>query len=259
MRQEERLQEIKKILTAKHRILTRDIAKTFNISFDTARRDVIHLTVTGQALRVHGGLLEMNRESAPSFLTRNQVDSPVKNKMAQMAKHFIHPGQCDFIGPSTTLKKLCGLLTGTDIEIVTNSLDNSLAMMQASLPNVYLLGGKINKQQRYNYSLAAINTLQQVKFDTAFIGAASIADDGAYSVKMSDAELVKTAVQRAKQVVVIAENYKFDKQTTIPYLSVPLHKIDVVITDYPLAEKWQRQFNSNTQVISVLKKEENYG
>ena len=55
MTQEERLIQIKKLLKEKHQLSTRMIARHFNVSFDTARRDVIHLTTTGQAFRVHGG------------------------------------------------------------------------------------------------------------------------------------------------------------------------------------------------------------
>lgn len=89
MTQEERLIQIKKLLKEKHQLSTRMIAQHFNVSFDTARRDVIHLTTTGQAIRVHGGLMEINQNSVPDFLARNEVQSPIKLKMAKMAKRFV--------------------------------------------------------------------------------------------------------------------------------------------------------------------------
>ena len=122
MTQEERLIQIKKLLKEKHQLSTRMIAQHFNVSFDTARRDVIHLTTTGQAIRVHGGLMEINQNSVPDFLARNEVQSPIKLKMAKMAKRFVHPGQCDFIGSSTILKQLCPMLNGIDMQVVTLSL-----------------------------------------------------------------------------------------------------------------------------------------
>ena len=73
MTQEERLIQIKQLLKKKHQLSTRQIAAHFNVSFDTARRDVIHLTETGQAIRVHGGLMEINCNSVPDFLARNPV------------------------------------------------------------------------------------------------------------------------------------------------------------------------------------------
>ena len=253
MTQEERIEEIKKMLTVKHHLVTRDLAKHFNVSFDTARRDILRLTSTGQAIRVHGGLMEVNRDDVPNFLARNQVDSPIKNKMAKMARRFVHAGQCDFIGPSTTLKQLCNLLNGLDAQIVTNSIDNSLELMQSELPSVRLLGGKINKKQRFNYSVTALNILRRIKFNTAFIGTSSVKEDGVYSNKMSDLELIKTAASRANQVILIAEKYKFMNHSTSPYMSIPLDKIDVLITDTPLPKDIQKNFAENTQIIPVMK------
>ena len=74
MTQEERLIQIKQLLKKKHQLSTRQIAAHFNVSFDTARRDVIHLTETGQAIRVHGGLMEINCNSVPDFLARKWLE-----------------------------------------------------------------------------------------------------------------------------------------------------------------------------------------
>ena len=169
MIQEERLVQIKKMLKKEHQVSTKEIAKKFGVSFDTARRDVIHLATTGQAVRIHGGMMEISQNDVPDFLARNQVQSPVKLKMAKMAKRFIHPGQCDFIGPSTTLKQLCPMLNGMDIQVVTNSIDNALSLLTSEFPSVRLLGGVINKQQRYIYSEAALETIRRIRFNTAFI------------------------------------------------------------------------------------------
>ena len=62
MTQEERIREIKKLLEQKHHLVTKDLTDYFNVSFDTARRDVLRLTSTGQAIRVHGGLLANRHE-----------------------------------------------------------------------------------------------------------------------------------------------------------------------------------------------------
>lgn len=254
MTQEERIREIKELLNKRHHLVTRDIADHFNISFDTARRDVLRITSTGQAIRVHGGLLANNQDGVPNFLMRSQIDSPVKTKMAQMALRFVHPNQCDFIGPSTTLKKLCELINGINLQIVTNSIDNSLELMQSRQPSVRLLGGKIDKEHRFSYSVTSLKTLERLSFNTAFIGASSVKSDGIYSNRMSDSELIRTAATRAKQVVVVAEQYKFNGQITSPFMSVPLSKVDVLITDSSLSQEIKQKFSPHTQIISVLRK-----
>ena len=253
MIQEERLVQIKKMLKKEHQVLTKEIAKKFGVSFDTARRDVIHLATTGQAVRIHGGMMEISQNDVPDFLARNQVQSPVKLKMAKMAKRFIHPGQCDFIGPSTTLKQLCPMLNGMDIQVVTNSIDNALSLLTSEFPSVRLLGGVINKQQRYTYSEAALETIRRIHFNTAFIGGSKIETDGVYTNLMLDAEVVRTATERANQIVLVAEKYKFMSHVISPYMSIPLDKVDVLITDTPLSDEMKKCFNPKTQIIPVLK------
>lgn len=253
MTQEERLMQIKQLLEKKHQLSTRQIAAHFSVSFDTARRDVIHLAETGQAIRVHGGLMEINRNSVPDFLARNQVQSPIKMKMAKMAKRFIHPGQCDFIGSSTSLKQLCSMLNGIDMQIVTNSIDNALSLLTTEIPSVRLLGGTINKKQHFIYSETALETLRKIHFNTAFIGGSRIRNDGVYTPSMADSKVVETAASRANQVVLVAEKFKFASLSSSPYMSVPLTQIDVLITDTPLPQELKQYFNPKTQIISVLK------
>lgn len=253
MAQEERIREIMRLLNEKHKLATKDLADYFHVSFDTARRDVLRLTSTGQAIRIHGGLLVNNQDDVPNFLLRNQIDSPIKKKMAQMAKRFVHPNQCDFIGPSTTLKKLCELINGMDMQIVTNSIDNSLELMHSNQPKVRLLGGKIDKEHRFSYSVTSLNTLERIAFNTAFIGTSSVKKDGIYSNKMSDSELIRVAASRAKQVIVVAEQFKFNSQNTSPFMSIPLSQIDVLITDNPLSQEIKQNFAPNTQIIPVLR------
>lgn len=253
MIQEERLVQIKKMLKKEHQVSTKEIAKKFGVSFDTARRDVIHLATTGQAVRIHGGIMEISQNDVPDFLARNQVQSPVKLKMAKMAKRFIHPGQCNFIGPSTTLKQLCPMLNGMNIQIVTNSIDNALSLLTSEFPSVRLLGGVINKQQRYIYSETALETIRRIRFNTAFIGGSKVDADGVYTSSMADAEIVRATASRAKQIVLVAEKYKFTNHSTSPYMSIPLNKVDVLITDTPLSDEVKQHFNSRTQIIPVLK------
>ncbi|MCT0165301.1 DeoR/GlpR transcriptional regulator [Lactobacillus helveticus] len=68
MNQEQHLLKIKELLKQRQHISTRELATYFKVSFDTARRDVIHLTSTGQAIRVHGGLMATRKSSITALL-----------------------------------------------------------------------------------------------------------------------------------------------------------------------------------------------
>lgn len=253
MQQEKRLEFIKEQLKQTDHLATKEIADLLGVSFDTARRDVIKLCSTGQAMRVHGGIIELDQQSVPTFLARKQIQSPLKKKMAEMAKRFVHPGDLDFIGPSTTLQQLCYQLNGMDLEIVTNSIDNALALMNESLPLVTILGGQIGKKNRLVYSASALDELRYMYFNTAIIGASKVRTDGSYTAESQDSKLIRMATSRAKKVILIAEKYKFVNKNVSPFLSTPLDKIDVLITDTAPSPEVRQWFRPSTQIISVIK------
>lgn len=253
MNQEERRQEIKRLLQSRHQLSTRELARHFGISFDTARRDILHLTRTGQAVRVHGGVMELAKDDVPAYLARQHILSPVKLELAKMAAHFVHAGQCDFIGPSTSLEQLCRQIQGRDLHVVTNSIDNALALLAHPLPQATLLGGTLEKRNRYTYSAAALTQVSQLRFNTVFIGCVRVDPDGVYLSEEEDANLIRMAVARARTVVLLAEKYKFSSQLTAPYLVATLEQIDVVITDEPMDPQTRQGFKKTVQVLSIAK------
>ena len=251
MTQANRLKEIRRLLLEKRELKTREIASYFGISFDTARRDVLRLTETGQALRIHGGIMAVDDDSVPSFLNRQHILSPVKRDLAEIASHFVHTGQCDFIGPSTTLNLLCQRLGGQDLTVVTNSIDNVLALLPMQQPAVRLLGGNVDKTNRVTHSPLAMETLRQLRFHTVFIGAAKVGTDGTYLSDADDAAMIQLAVSRAQRVILVAEKHKFVSEVTAPYQSAPLDRIDVVITDAPLDDEVKKLFSPRTRLIHL--------
>lgn len=255
MNQEKRLIAIKKLLKEKHQLSTRQLAAHFGVAFDTARRDILRLTSTGQAVRIHGGLMAVDQSSVPDFLVRSQIQSPVKEKMAKIAKKFVHPGQLDFFAPSTTVEQLCSLINGIDLKIVTNSIDNAYALINTVRPQVMLLGGDLSKKDHFTASSAALAQINRLYFNTAFIGTSKVRADGIYTVNQTNADIIQAVVSHSKQVILFAEKYKFTNHHSSPYLSTPLDQIDVVITDASLNTEYEQYFKPKTRIISVLRKE----
>ncbi|MFR0541172.1 DeoR/GlpR family DNA-binding transcription regulator [Lactobacillus delbrueckii] len=251
MNQEARLREICQWLTKQPRLSTREIAEHFQVSFDTARRDILKLSQTGQALRVHGGVMALKQDDVPSYLTRQKILSPIKLAMAEKASHFIHAGQCDYIGPSTTLQQLCRQIRGQELQIITNSIDNALALLDAPWPAVTLLGGRLNKVNRYTSDALTLDYLRQIRFNKAFIACVHVGEDGIYLQDQADAEVIRLAVSRAQSVILVAEHYKFTSKLTAPYLAAPLEAIDVVITDEALESAYREYFRPNTRIVQL--------
>lgn len=251
MNQKVRLEEIKSLLAKKNELKTHELAKYFNVSFDTARRDVLRLTTTGQAIRIHGGLMANTADEVPTYLTRSHIQSPLKNKMAQKAVPYFETGKYYFLTPSTTIAQFCNLIHGINAGILTNSLDNAFNLMQTTFPTVSILGGNIDKSNRFSYSPAALQLLDDIHFDATFAGSARVTNQGIFTVDESDAFLSHKAISQSDKVIVFAEKYKFTTTTSSPFKSCSLNKIDILITDTPLDAKYRQWFSPQTKIISV--------
>lgn len=253
--QEQRLEEIKEMLAKKHKLTTHELADHFGIAFDTARRDVLRLTSTGQAARIHGGLMEIKFNNVPGFVTRSHIQSPIKAKIARLAREEFNPSGLYFVGASTTLMQMCEQLGQINTTIMTNSIDNAVRLMLNKLPEVELLGGKIDKGNRYTYSMETLSQLDNITFDAAFIGTSKIQSDGVMVVDSYDAAIAKKVVERSRKVILVAQKYKFVTNNSSPYKSANLKDIDVLITDVPLEEKYRKYFKPDIKIKYVKEDE----
>lgn len=255
MNQASRLLIIKQMLNEKDELTTKDLAEYFKVSFDTVRRDVLRLASTGQAVRFHGGIMNNNLNDVPGYRTRSHVRSSVKASMAAAAEKMVIPKRLYFIGASTTLVLLCQLLNKKNITVITNSIDNALNLSQNTLPRVELLGGQLDKGNRYTYSLETLTQLDSFTFDTIFVGTSRVCEEGIYVVDKDDAVILKKAIMRSKRVVVIAEQYKFNSEQSSPYKLADCFEIDVLITDNKLSEAYRKWFKKTIEVKYIKVKE----
>lgn len=244
-REKREIQILEKLKTTSW-ISTKEISNHFKISFDTARRDILHLTATGQAIRVHGGIIASTRDEVPEFLNRRHILSPVKSEMAKIAASYILPGKLYFIGASTTLVQVCDMLGQVDTTIVTHAIDNAEHLMSNKMPKIELLGGIVDRTNRYTSSLDTLVRLNDYIFDAAFIGASRITDEGDITVMgKADAAILKKVVQRSKKIILVTQNYKFTTKKTSPYVVANCKDVDILVTDKELDEQYKTYFRKS--------------
>ena len=131
---------------------------------------------------------------------------------------------------------------GTEIpavEIVKNGLEQARANK-----NDYVL---IDTAGRLQIDETLMQELHDIAFDTAFIAASGIDENGAYLLDQGDAEIVGLAVSRARKVILVAEHQKFVNKSY--YRICPLDKISMFITDKALTPEQRAMFTDKTEII----------
>lgn len=230
MYQEERLLKILEYLNlSNHYLSVHEICKMFNISRDTARRDIVKLVEEGTAVRIHGGItLTGFTDTIQSYRERLESHSQEKEEIADKALMFIKEKQHYFFDVSTTVSHLAKKLN-KKVTVFTHSLDNIEILSGNKDVTVYSIGGCLNKENRFFYNLDYKNSITDIHFDVTFIGAAAITEDGIYFADYEDAFIKQAAVRQSDKIVVLADFGKYGK--TAYYKGANWNQINTIVTD----------------------------
>ncbi|MGM0216666.1 DeoR/GlpR family DNA-binding transcription regulator [Enterococcus sp. AZ109] len=247
MYQEERIQKIQQLLLEKNRLTKNEIMEQFNISSDTARRDILAVTQSGLATRTHGGIMLADTgNKVLDFFERSNLLLPEKEKMAKKVVDYLPENSVCFLDVSTTLS-LAAQQLKKQCKVYTHSLDNAFALGVNSLVTTHVFGGELDTDNRFFFGTQTSGEIQRLKFDLAFIGAASIEPDGIYFKEETNAYVKQAVVSCSRKVVLVSEHQKFLKSA--PYKGADLAQIDVVVTDCELSLEEQGYFKQDCQFI----------
>lgn len=200
----------------------------FGISRDTARRDIVKLVEEGVAARTHGGItLPTLMGELQTYHSRVTQNIDLKRALAARVVHYLTPGCVLFLDVSTTVEQVCGHLTD-DMVVYTHSIYNTERLMEKQC-EVNLLGGRLNRRNRFFGGGSTLRQLDSVWFDVAVLGAAAIRDDGVYFTAGEDAEVKRKVAERSNFIIVVADESKFS--LSAHHKGAHFSDVDVFITN----------------------------
>ena len=229
MYQEERLLRILESLNLSSNLSVHEICKMFDISRDTARRDIVKLVEEGTVIRTHGGItLPGLINTIRNYRERLDAHSEEKRAIADNALMYIKDFEHYFFDVSTTVSYLAKAVD-KNVTVFTHSLDNIEILSENKDVSVFCIGGGLNKTNRFFYNIDCNSYLYGIHFDVAFLGAAAITQDGIYYANHEDAFIKQTCAKQSDKVILLVDFEKFGK--TAYYKGVNWDQIDVIITD----------------------------
>lgn len=251
MSQKKRIEQIKELLHAHNEISLEDIMEKFQVSRDTARRDLVKLEEDGDIVRIKRGAILSSRHShIPRYQERNI--SLEKEHIAQTACSLIHDGDTIIFDTSTTVEVTARYMGNKCVTAITNSIDIVTSLSERPNITVYMVGGKFNPHNRNFVGLHAVEELAKYQAHTLFIGACGIGIEGLTSPDEGEAYVKKGMIEAAHRVIVLTEYTKFQK--VFLHKVCGLEEIDIIITDQaPPLEIEQLLHNYNIELIVTNK------
>lgn len=173
---EERRRLILEAVEEEGKVLAAELARRFDISEDTVRRDLRDLDLAGLLRRVHGGA--MRRSGEASFHQREGADQQRKALLGQALRPLLKPLDTVLIDAGSTNLALARQLDdGCAATIVTNSPQIALALGEFRRTRVILLGGTYSAHCGAVLGARTLADVQSLRADLCIVGLCSLAPD----------------------------------------------------------------------------------
>ncbi|PSJ41172.1 XRE family transcriptional regulator [Zobellella endophytica] len=227
------------LLNERGELTVDELARRFETSEVTIRKDLAALEKNGLLLRRYGGAVPV-----PSEMVAEPAGEPVskrKQAIARAAAARIREHNRIIIDSGSTTAALLGELgLKHGLVVMTNSLNiaNALRELEPE-PTLLMTGGTWDPNSESFQGQVAEQVLRSYDFDQLFIGADGI-DIGRGTTTFNELTgLSRVMAEVAREVVVMVESDKVGRK--IPNLELPWAAIHTLITDDGLSADDQQQ------------------
>lgn len=232
MLNEERRRAILDLLKRDGRVLVSDLARQFETSQVTIRKDLEILHGHGMAHRTHGGALPAAEGALedPTLREKEKLHRKEKLHIAEAAAQLVNEGQVIILDSGTTTTAIARALRNfRNLTIVTNAV-NIAAELAGTTVEVILTGGTLRKNSFSLVGPVAEETLRRLNADVLFLGVDGFdVNYGLSTPNLLEAKVNRVMVEAAKRTIAVCDSSKFGRRSLS--LIVPPSALQGVITD----------------------------
>lgn len=184
------------------------------VSQSTVRRDLKILEGEGQVVLLRGGAAKMKTGSYDTPVTsRSLLKVKEKEKIAKTAADIVKDGEVIYIDAGSTTLRMVKHLKNKKISIVTTNAMVFSEIVETNL-ECTLVGGEILKSTASIVGPLTDNTLMNMYFDKAFIGATGYdLKSGINTPDYREANKKSIVKNNSKEVFVLVDTSKEKKRT----------------------------------------------
>ncbi len=241
----ERRQKIMEKLVAERKVYVSELAKLYQVTEETIRRDLEKLEGQNLLRRSYGGAIIADSTSEDlSYVKRSGLNSESKLAIAHKASNLIETGDTVMVDSSTTCRTLLQQINGRkDITIITNSIQLMNDFTSSSFIMI-CTGGALRANSCSLTGSMAIKALEGYYVDYALISCKAIdMDKGIMESNESESEIKKTMIKQARHTIMLVDHSKFDQTAFVR--CADFSDIDTLVTDTTPNSAWQKYLSEN--------------
>lgn len=247
---QERYERILTLFTTTTIVKVEDLMKTFDVSIETARRDLSFLEKEGLIKKIYGGATLINKAiTEPVSNDRLASHLLEKEAIGRKCSEFINDGDSILIEiGTTTLQVAKAIRHKKNLTVITNSIYVINELIGTDI-NLYVIGGKVRHEEKAISGAVSMFELDNFHITKAIVGAGAVTpESGISDYNIEESLIRKKIIERSKQIFLVADNSKFGFDSLVHVC--PISAVDLVITGRGLDSKIVKAFeDSHTTLV----------
>ena len=226
--------EILNLARASGRVMVEELARRFDVSAQTIRKDLNDLCEQRALTRIHGGAIVASGVEHLAYEARRFVAAEEKTAIGAAAAALIPDGCSLFINIGTTTEEVAAALTShEDLLVITNNLNVAMLLYRFPRIEVIVAGGTVRRADGAVVGSTATNLIGQFKVDYAIIGASAIDEEGALlDFDYREVQAAQAIIANARSVMLVADSTKLRRSA--PVRIAHIGQIQTFVTDRAL-------------------------
>ncbi|MBO1206297.1 DeoR/GlpR family DNA-binding transcription regulator [Staphylococcus nepalensis] len=231
MKKFQRYQEIINVLSSYKHVEVKKLAKSFNVTEETIRRDLEYLENQNILKRTHGGATLASRNDL-SYYYRATKNLELKKIIAKKALNYLKDKESIMVDSSSTALEAIRLLSSKSYapKIITNSVNLLYEFSNTNL-NFVSTGGRLNKHSGTLIGAQSIETIKNYYTQAVLLSCNTMSTDG-FSVGGEEEGLTKKRMlQQSNLIIMLVDSTKILSDVNAYFKFADFNQIDVIITD----------------------------
>lgn len=223
MLKDERLSKIIELIDRHQTLKTDQIAEQLNISLATVRRDLNELDDAKQIKKIFGGAKSIaavdyitTEEAMDTKLNTNRDE---KLAIGAFAAQLIQANEFIYMDAGSSVEVMVQFIQAKNVTFVTNSFRIAKALSALNY-KTFVLPGEIKLRTDAIIGIGASDYVHRFNFTKGFFGANGVHKEVGLTTPDLNEAMVKTnAIERCKEVFVLADHSKIGKVSPVTFCS----------------------------------------
>ena len=209
-----------------------DLARRFDVTTETIRRDLSDLQERQLLRRVHGGAVPFERlHHEPMVDARDMLNAEEKLRIGREAIHEVPEHGSVIVDSGSTGQRFAEVFpVDRRVHVVTNSLLTAATLVRRGVREVTVLGGTVRTNTFAMVDTSTVAAVRALRVDVLFISCDGLSFQRGLTTPYRDESVLKRAMlESARRVVAMVDQSKFGNDQMFAYAA--LDEIDVLVTD----------------------------